>query len=106
MRATCHAKKNLLEPISQSKDIDLLIQNRIQKPDRAIKSSKMKALEIRRNQGQCVRLVFLIPAIYLLRQMRFVCERYRILLENPNRQKRDDCIVRTADVAASGDDTW
>jgi hypothetical protein len=48
--------------------LELLIQNRIQEPDRAKKGSKMKVLRIRRNQFHCVCLVFLIPAIYLLRQ--------------------------------------
>jgi hypothetical protein len=69
----------------------------IQKPDRAQKGSKMKVLGIRRNQRHCVRLVFLIPAIYLLRQTGSVCERYRVLSENPNREKEkgDDCTVRT-----------
>jgi hypothetical protein len=73
-----------------------MIQNRIQEPDRAKKGSKMKVLRIRRNQRHCVCLVFLIPTIYLLRQTGSVCERYRILFENPNRQKKmGDCTVRT-----------
>jgi hypothetical protein len=74
----------------------------IQKPDRAQKGSKMKVPRIRRNQRRCVRLVFLIPAIYLLRQAGSVCERHRVLSENPNRGKKrggggggDDCTVRT-----------
>jgi hypothetical protein len=70
----------------------------IQKPDRAQKGSKMKVPRIRRNQRHCVRLVFLIPAIYLLRQAGSVCERHRVLSENPNSEKKrggDDCTVRT-----------
>jgi hypothetical protein len=74
----------------------------IQKPDRAQKGSKMKVPRIRRNQRRCVRLVFLIPAISLLRQAGSVCERHRVLSENPNRGKKrggggggDDCTVRT-----------
>jgi hypothetical protein len=70
----------------------------IQKSDRAQKGSKMKVPRIRRNRRHCVRLVFLIPAIYLLRQAGSVCERHRVLSENPNREKKgggDDCTVRT-----------
>ena len=66
----------------------------IQKPGRAQKGSKMKVLGIRRNQRHCVRLVFLIPAIYLLRQTGSVCERYRVLSENPNRGKKGGMTVQ------------
>jgi hypothetical protein len=47
---------------------------------------------MRRKQCHCVRLVFLIPAVYLLSQTESVWRRYRDLFAKPNRQKFDaDC---------------
>jgi hypothetical protein len=53
---------------------------------------KFKVLGMRRKQYHCVRLVFLIPTIYLLLQIESVWGRYRDLFIEPNRQKFDaDC---------------
>jgi hypothetical protein len=51
-----------------------------------------KCSECDENQCHCVRLVFLIPAVYLLSQTESVWRRYRDLFAKPNRQKFDaDC---------------
>jgi hypothetical protein len=90
--------------------------------------SIFKVLGMRRKRCHCVRLVFLIPTVYLLSQMEFVWRSYRDLFAEPNRQKFDaDCTcsyspyrtcvksvhsiqdtwqVCTGHVAASGSDTW
>jgi hypothetical protein len=69
---------------------------------------------MRRNLCHCVRLVLLIPVVYLLRQTESVWRRYRVLSEKANRQKRGMTVqsvqstwhVRTADVGQPGGDTW
>jgi hypothetical protein len=86
----------------------------------------MKVLGMRRNLCHCVRLVFLIPVVYLLCQTGSVWRRYRVLSEKSNRQKKLLTVqsvqsvrtltwqVRTATrgrsiqghVAAPGSDTW
>jgi hypothetical protein len=54
--------------------------------------SIFKVLGMRRKWCHCVRLVFLIPAVYLLSQTESVWRRYRDLFAEPNRQKFDaDC---------------
>jgi hypothetical protein len=47
----------------------------------------MKVLGIRRNQHHCVRLVFLIPAVYLFSRMESVWRRYRDFTAKSNREK-------------------
>jgi hypothetical protein len=61
--------------------------------DQGIKfCSKFKVLGMRQKQCHCIRLVFLIPVVYLLCQMDAVWRRYRDLFAKPNRQKFDaDC---------------
>jgi hypothetical protein len=55
--------------------------------DQGIKfCSIFKVLGMRRKQCHCVRLVFLIPAVYLLSQTESVWRRYRDLSAKPNRQ--------------------
>jgi hypothetical protein len=55
---------------------------------------------MRRKRYHCVRLVLLIPAVYLLSQTESVWRSYRDLFAGPNRQKFDaDWAGRTADVA-------
>jgi hypothetical protein len=55
---------------------------------------------MRRKWYHCVRLVLLIPAVYLLSQTESVWRSYRDLFAGPNRQKFDaDWAGRTADVA-------
>jgi hypothetical protein len=81
----------------------------------------MKVLGMRRNLCHCVRLVFLILAVYLLRQTESVWRRYRVLSEKSNRQKFDadwagrtatwqavqhTWHVRTADAGQPDCDTW
>jgi hypothetical protein len=74
----------------------------------------MKVLGMRRNLCHCVRLVFLIPVVYLLRQTESVWRRYRVLSEKSNRQKKGMTVqsvqstwhVRTADVGQPGGDMW
>jgi hypothetical protein len=76
---------------------------------------------MQRNLCHCVRLVFLIPAVYLLRQTESVWRRYRVLSEKSNRQKFDadwagrtttwqvvqhTWHVRTADVGQPYCDMW
>ena len=46
----------------------------------------MKVIRMRQNQCHCVRLIFLIPAVYLLSQTESVWRRYRDLFAKPNRQ--------------------
>jgi hypothetical protein len=49
--------------------------------------SNFKVLGMRRKRCHCVRLVFLIPAVYLLSQTESVWRRYRDLFAKPNRKK-------------------
>jgi hypothetical protein len=61
--------------------------------DQGIKiCSIFKVLGLRRKQCHCVRLVFLIPAVYLFSRMESVWRRYRDLTAKSNRSKLDaDC---------------
>jgi hypothetical protein len=55
--------------------------------------SIFKVLGMRRKRCHCVRLVLLIPAVYLFSQTKSVWRSYRDLFAEPNRQKFDaDCI--------------
>jgi hypothetical protein len=64
------------------------------------KCSIFKVLGMRRKWCHCVRLVLLIPAVYLLSQTESVWRSYRGLFAEPNRQNFDaDWAGRTADVA-------
>jgi hypothetical protein len=55
--------------------------------DQGIKfCSILKVLGMRRKQCHCVRLVFLISAVYLLSQTESVWRKYRDLFAKPNRQ--------------------
>jgi hypothetical protein len=66
------------------------------------KCSKMKVLRTRQNLSHCVRLVFLIPVVYLLCQTESVWRRYRIFSEKSNRQKKFvDCVVHTVRMNAN-----
>ena len=54
--------------------------------------SNFKVLRIWQNLCHCIRLIFLIPAVYLLSQTESVWRRYLYLFTKPNRQKFDvDC---------------
>jgi hypothetical protein len=64
----------------------------------------MKVLRLRRNLCHCVRLVLLIPAVYLLRQTESVWRRYRVLSEKSNREKFD--ADWAGHVARPYSDTW
>jgi hypothetical protein len=62
--------------------------------------SKFKVLGMRRKWYHCVRLVLLIPAVYLLLQTESVWRSYRDLFAKANREKFDaDWAGRTTDVA-------
>jgi hypothetical protein len=64
------------------------------------KCSIFKVLGMQRKRCHCVRLVLLIPAVYLLSQTESVWRSYRGLFAEPNRQNFDaDWAGRTADVA-------
>jgi hypothetical protein len=55
--------------------------------DQGIKfCSIFKVLGMRRKQCHCIRLIFLIPVVYLLPQMESVWRRYRDLSAKTNRQ--------------------
>jgi hypothetical protein len=55
--------------------------------DQGIKfCSIFKVLGMRRKQFHCVRLVFLIPSVYLLSQTESIWRRYRDLSAKPNKQ--------------------
>jgi hypothetical protein len=58
---------------------------------------------MRRKQCHCVRLVFLIPAVYLLSQTESVWRRYRDLSAKPNRQNFG---MLTVPVRTVRTDTW
>jgi hypothetical protein len=59
--------------------------------DQGIKfCSNFKVLGMQQKQCHCVRLIFLIPAVYLLCQMDSIWRRYRDLFVKPNRQKKID----------------
>jgi hypothetical protein len=59
--------------------------------------SIFKVFGMRRKWCHCIRLVFLIPAVYLLSQTESVWRRYRDLFTEPNREKKWDAdwVVRT-----------
>jgi hypothetical protein len=62
--------------------------------------SIFKVLGMRQKRCHCVRLVLLIPAVYLFSQTESVWRSYRDLFESPNRKKKGaDWAGRTADVA-------
>jgi hypothetical protein len=64
------------------------------------KCSIFKVLGMRRKRYHCVRLVLLIPAVYLFSQTESVWRSYRGLFAEPNRENFDaDWAGRTADVA-------
>jgi hypothetical protein len=52
--------------------------------------SKFKVLGMQRKWYHCVRLVLLIPAVYLLSQTESVWRSYRGLFAEPNRKKKED----------------
>jgi hypothetical protein len=62
--------------------------HREEEGDQGIKiCSIFKVLGLRRNQCHCVRLVFLIPAVYLFSQMESVWRRYRDFTVKSNKSK-------------------
>ena len=62
--------------------------------------SIFKVLEMQRKRCHCVRLVLLIPAVYLLSQTESVWRSYRLLFAEPNRENFDaDWAGHTTDVA-------
>jgi hypothetical protein len=68
--------------------------------------SIFKVLEMRRKWYHCIRLIFLIPAVYLLSQTESIWRSYRDLFAKANRQKFDaDCTCPyspySGDVASS-----
>jgi hypothetical protein len=119
-RVTIH-----LTDLSLTKDVPCYVGCPDQNLDQGSNFAQIsKCSECDENRCHCVRLVFLIPAVYLLSQTESVWRRYRDLFAKPNRQKFDaDCTcpyspyrtrgrsvqdtwqVRTGHVAAPGDDT-